>query len=149
MDKLKRDNFEFGGENFCLGEEVIISHRSPGYPNGIRKYMGVIEYISPETKTLDGLRTDIKLDSCKQMMGLKYIEKIEKATNENKEKFYKSEEELKKKLNTKYKKVEIFLKEVDDESEYVITCDNKKMGSGDTLQEAIANFDKIIKGNSQ
>lgn len=149
MDKLKRDSFEFDGEIFGLGEEVIISHKSPGYPDGIRKYIGVIEYISPEMKTLDGLRTDIKLDSCKQMMELKYIEKIEKVTEENRILFYEEENGRKKRINSDYKRVEIFKKEVDGESEYIITCDGEKMGSGDTLQEAIVNFDRSTKNNQQ
>lgn len=147
MDKLKRDSFEFDWEVYSLGEEVIISHRSPGYPDGIRKYMGVIEYISPETKILDDIRTDIKLDSCKQMMGLKYIKKIEKATEKNRILFYEAEKEQEKRRTTNYRKVEIFLKEVYGygESEYVITCDGEKMGSGNTLQEAIENFDRSTK----
>lgn len=146
MEKLNRENFEFAGETFSLGEEVIVTHREPGYLDGVRNYLGVIEYISPESKTvLNELSTNIKLDSRKHMMDLRYIEKIEKVTEEKRKLFYEKENERKKKLNTKYKKIEILLKEIDGDNEYIVTCDGETIGSGNTLQEAITNFDKSLK----
>lgn len=149
MTKLIRENFEFAGETFSLGEEVIVTHKEPGHLDGGRNYLGVIEYISPESKTvLNELNTDIKLDSQKYMMSLRYIKKIEKVTEENRKLFYEKENERKKKLNTKCKEIKIFLKEAEDKNEYVITCEEEKVGIGDTLQEAIENFDKN-KNNKQ
>lgn len=146
MNKLNRENFEFDGITYSLGEEVIITHKEPGYPDGVRNYLGVIEYISPETKMLqNGLNTNIKLDSRKHTMGLKYIQKIEKVTEENRKLFYEKENDRKQKLNTKYKKIEIFLKETDDDNEYIVTCDGETIASGDTLQEVIINFDIALK----
>lgn len=146
MEKLQRKSFEFDGIIFSLGEEVIITRREPGYPGGVRNYLGVIEYISHESKTLlNGLSTSIKLDSQKYEMDLKYIEKIEKVDEENRELFYEKEYERKQKLNTKCKKIEIFLKETDDDNEYIVTCDGETIASGDTLQEVIINFDIALK----
>ena len=146
MEKINREKFEFAGETFSLGEEVIVTHREPGYLDGVRNYLGLIEYISPESKTvLNKLSTNIKLDSRKHMMDLRYIEKIEKATEEKRKLFYEKENERKQKLDTKYKKIEIFLKETDDDNEYIVTCDGETIASGNTLQEAITNFDKSLK----
>lgn len=146
MENLKTESFEFDGITYSLGEEVIITHKEPGYPDGVRNYLGVIEYISPETKMLqNGLNTNIKLDSRKHTMGLKYIQKIEKVTEENRKLFYEKENDRKQKLNTKYKKIEIFLKETDNDNEYIVTCDGETIASGDTLQEVIINFDMALK----
>ena len=77
------------------------------------------------------------------MIGLKRVEKIERVTDEKRELFYKKENERRKILNTKYKKIEIFLKEAEDKDKYVVTCEGEEIASGNTLQEVIENYDRI------
>lgn len=146
MERSERKYFEFAGETFNLGEEIILTHKSHGYPNNTKDFLGVIEYISPEIETkLSGLDTYIKLDSWKHMIGLRRVEKIERVTDEKRELFYEKENERRKILNTEYKKIEIFLKVAEDKDEYVVTCEGKEVASGNTLQESITNFDEIMK----